>query len=170
LLARISAKRTQDSNTNSSTPVDNNSPYQLSRPPTGSLRVDTSSLDTTGNKQNKSAYPTYASNGVGVLKPTSDNVTLRSPVPVTAGPDFGRQSSARNEIVGYNVRQFFRLFSKNMMLIIHSEVTSRELPRPTIHVTHSVEPRTLTSAAPLLILAPHLPTRWRVRSQHKDTG
>lgn len=100
LLARISAKRTQDSGT----PVDNSSGYQLSRPPTGSLRVDTSSLDAAAKKpQNKSAYPTFASNGV--LIPANDNAPLRSPAPVTAGPDFGRQSSDRLEIVGYNVSE-----------------------------------------------------------------
>lgn len=89
LLARI-AKRNQDATTPSATtPVggqENHSSqmsYQFSKPPTGSLRVDTTVLDSTGAKQNKSAYPSFASNSVQPI----------SPGPVTAGPDFGRHNS-----------------------------------------------------------------------------
>ncbi|ESK98496.1 ccch-type zn-finger protein [Moniliophthora roreri MCA 2997] len=97
LLARINAtKRPQES----STPVDNKpNGLSFSRPPTGSLRVDTSVLDA-NLKQNKSAYPTFANNGV--LLPASEQITAKSPAPVTAGPDLGRHNNARLEIVGYN--------------------------------------------------------------------
>ncbi|KAF8922283.1 hypothetical protein CPB85DRAFT_1209381 [Mucidula mucida] len=101
LLARISAKRNQDS----TTPVDMNSTngYQFTRPPTGSLRVDTSTLDAAASmKQNKSAYPAFASNGV--LLPNVDHKGAKSPAPVTAGPDLGRHNNSRMEIVGYNQR------------------------------------------------------------------
>lgn len=98
ILARISAKRGQDSN-NLATPTDSGSAFQFSRPPTGSLRVDTSTLDTSV-KQNKSAYPSFASNGI--LLPAPETVRAKSPGPVTAGPDLGRHSNLRREIVGYN--------------------------------------------------------------------
>lgn len=100
LLARISAKRSQESSTNSSsTPVDSPSSFQFTRPPTGTLRVDTSTLDAS-LKQNKSAYPTFARNGV--LLPAPEDIKAKSPAPVTAGPDLGSRS--RLEIVGYNQR------------------------------------------------------------------
>ena len=108
LLARISAKRKEDtsapnSQNSASTPVDVSPPptgYQFSsRPPTGSLRVDTSVLDSSAGKQNKSAYPTFASN---VKMPQNDQASAKSPVPVTAGPDLGRHNNSRLEIVGYN--------------------------------------------------------------------
>ncbi|KAK0473243.1 hypothetical protein IW261DRAFT_1553149 [Armillaria novae-zelandiae] len=104
ILARISAKRNQEPPTNSSTPVDVSSTngYQFTRPPTGSLRVDTA-LDAPTIKQNKSAYPAFASNGV--LLPSADHSRgAKSPAPVTAGPDLGRHNNARIEIVGYNQR------------------------------------------------------------------
>jgi len=76
--------------------------FQFTRPPTGTLRVDTT-VDVTSMKQNKSAYPTFASNGI--LLPNSEHITAKSPVPVTAGPDLGRHNLARMEIVGHsNVR------------------------------------------------------------------
>ncbi|RDB28599.1 hypothetical protein Hypma_015219 [Hypsizygus marmoreus] len=99
LLARISGQRNQDAN--NLTPVDSNS-FQFTRPPTGSLRVDTSTLDASV-KQNKSAYPSFASNGI--LLPAPEQITAKSPAPVTAGPDLGRHSNARREIVGYNTQQ-----------------------------------------------------------------
>ncbi|KAG7099512.1 hypothetical protein E1B28_001357 [Marasmius oreades] len=71
------------------------------RPPTGSLRVDTSVLDGASLKQNKSAYPTFANNGV-LMQGAADHITAKSPAPVTAGPDLGRHNNARLEIVGYN--------------------------------------------------------------------
>lgn len=99
LLARITVKRNQDP-TSSTTPTEGNS-FQLTRPPTGSLRVDTSALDTS-MKQNKSAYPSFASNGI--LLPAPEQTSQKLPGPVTAGPDLGRHNNARREIVGYNQR------------------------------------------------------------------
>ncbi|KAF9270516.1 hypothetical protein L218DRAFT_983016 [Marasmius fiardii PR-910] len=102
ILARI-AKRTQDPiSSNASTPVDNKgNSFTSGRPPTGSLRVDTSVLDGASLKQNKSAYPTFANNGV-LMQGATDHITAKSPAPVTAGPDLGRHNNARLEIVGYN--------------------------------------------------------------------
>lgn len=97
LLARISGKRNQEPN-GLATPVDSNS-FQFTRPPTGSLRVDTSALDASV-KQNKSAYPSFASNGI--LLPAPEQISAKSPAPVTAGPDLGRHNNSRREIVGYN--------------------------------------------------------------------
>ena len=50
-------------------------------------------------KQNKSAYPSFASNGI--LLPAPEHIAAKSPAPVTAGPDLGRHNLARMEIVGY---------------------------------------------------------------------
>ncbi|KAF8971501.1 hypothetical protein BDZ97DRAFT_1244871 [Flammula alnicola] len=102
LLARISQRSQQESSSNaSSTPVDMNATngFQFTRPPTGSLRVDTSALDGPSVKQNKSAYPSFASNGI--LLPAPEHIAAKSPAPVTAGPDLGRHNLARMEIVGY---------------------------------------------------------------------
>ncbi|KAL0950810.1 hypothetical protein HGRIS_007574 [Hohenbuehelia grisea] len=103
LLARITAKRNLESNAN--TPVDGNgsaSNFQFSRPPTGSLRVDTALDGASLKQQNKSAYPTFASNGV--LIPAAERIRAKSPAPVTAGPDLSRHNlNSRLEIVGgYN--------------------------------------------------------------------
>ncbi|KAH9835810.1 uncharacterized protein C8Q71DRAFT_97440 [Rhodofomes roseus] len=100
LLARISARRSQE------IPVGSNGGSGSTTPPSAtyssrprSLHVDTSILDpAAGSKQNKSAYPTFAHNGI--LRPAGEDVTARSPGPVTAGPDFGRHASARLDIVG----------------------------------------------------------------------
>jgi tristetraprolin len=103
LLARI-AKR-EPANTNAPTPTEATptTPFQFTRPPTGSLRVDTSVEASV--KQNKSAYPTFASNGVLIHAP--DRIAAKSPAPVTAGPDLGRHNNSRLEIVGYpQVRRF----------------------------------------------------------------
>ena len=98
LLARISQRSQEPSGI--STPVDsNNNSFQFTRPPTGSLRVDTTVLDGASMKQNKSAYPSFASNGI--LLPAPEHITAKSPAPVTAGPDLGRHNLARMEIVGY---------------------------------------------------------------------
>jgi tristetraprolin len=77
----------------------NASTFQFTRPPTGSLRVDTTVLDGASMKQNKSAYPSFASNGI--LLPAPEHIAAKSPAPVTAGPDLGRHNLARMEIVGY---------------------------------------------------------------------
>ncbi|KAK1232086.1 hypothetical protein PQX77_004804 [Marasmius sp. AFHP31] len=86
LLARISAKRSQD--------------YPSSSSPTPGrpgLRVDTSVLDPANLKQNKSAYPTFANNAV-LMQGAVEQITAKSPAPVTAGPDLGRHNNARLEI------------------------------------------------------------------------
>lgn len=61
-----------------------------SRPRTGSLRVDTSSLDQPAIKQqqNKSAYPSFTAKGV-LFSQANDSSGGLSPGPVTAGPDLG---------------------------------------------------------------------------------
>lgn len=85
LLARIKKNKPEDS-TGSTTPtaasaVQSPGGYQFSqKPPNGALRVDTNVEAPVASKQNKSAYPTFASNSVQAL----------SPGPVTAGPEFGR--------------------------------------------------------------------------------
>ncbi|OBZ79031.1 Zinc finger protein zfs1 [Grifola frondosa] len=106
LLARISAKRTQEGVINSGTGSVSTTPpsagFQINGRP-GSLRVDTSVLDASvSSKQNKSAYPTFAHNGV--LMPAGEETAARSPGPVTAGPDFGRHASSRIDIVGSQQR------------------------------------------------------------------
>ncbi|KAI0639132.1 hypothetical protein C8Q77DRAFT_38923 [Trametes polyzona] len=104
ILARISAKRSQDnqnamnsgSGSLSTTPP--SAGFQVNGRP-DHLRINTTVADTTTvTKQNKSAYPTFAHNGV--LIPAAEEPTARSPGPVTAGPDFGRHASSRLDIVG----------------------------------------------------------------------
>ncbi|KAJ7071513.1 hypothetical protein C8F01DRAFT_1110833 [Mycena amicta] len=102
LLARL-AKR--DPGAAPATPTETtpstSSGFAFTRPPTGSLRVDTTSIDASASlKQNKSAYPSFASNGVLIHAP--DRLSSKSPAPVTAGPDLGRHNNSRLEIVGYN--------------------------------------------------------------------
>ncbi|KAF5356020.1 hypothetical protein D9756_004204 [Leucocoprinus leucothites] len=99
ILARISAKRTESNGSSLATPVESNkNTFQYPRPDLGKLRVNTSVPAT---KQNKSAYPSFASNGI--LLPAGDQTpSIQEPAPVTAGPDLGRQHNARLEIVGFN--------------------------------------------------------------------
>ncbi|KAF7306622.1 hypothetical protein MIND_00453600 [Mycena indigotica] len=106
LLARIAKREPATSSTSSTaTPTETtpsaSSGFAFTRPPTGSLRVDTSSIDSSASlKQNKSAYPTFTGNGVLIHPP--DRFSSKSPAPVTAGPDLGRHNNSRLEIVGYN--------------------------------------------------------------------
>ncbi|KAF7339757.1 hypothetical protein MSAN_02191200 [Mycena sanguinolenta] len=104
LLARIAKREPVNANSAAPTPTEATptatTPFPFTRPPTGSLRVDTSVE--TSVKQNKSAYPTFASNGVLIHAP--DRVAAKSPAPVTAGPDLGRHNNSRLEIVGYPQR------------------------------------------------------------------
>ncbi|KAI0275115.1 hypothetical protein BC834DRAFT_840041 [Gloeopeniophorella convolvens] len=82
LLQRISAKRNQE--------VVTDVTYQPpSRPRTGSLKLDTSSLDQPSIKQqqNKSAYPSFAAKGL--FSQANESSGGLSPGPVTAGPDLG---------------------------------------------------------------------------------
>jgi len=100
LLSRISHSRHD-----LATPIDTNSAAHNmynTRPPTGSLRVDTASL-TNIAKQNKSAYPTLASQQ-NALMMNPREPAIHSPVPLTAGPDLGRSTAARLNIVGQNQR------------------------------------------------------------------
>ncbi|KAF8506652.1 hypothetical protein F5888DRAFT_1644211 [Russula emetica] len=113
LLQRISAKRNQEAAT-----VTVDTTYQPpSRPRTGSLRVDTSSLDQPSLKQqqNKSAYPSFTTKG-GLFSQPNESSGGLSPGPVTAGPDLGsrqfinfsqgaKQGVARTS--GTNVRHSF---------------------------------------------------------------
>ncbi|KAG8220035.1 hypothetical protein J3R82DRAFT_1049 [Butyriboletus roseoflavus] len=97
LLQRIQRK-------NEATPVEVSPPsggFFNGRPPTGSLRVDTSTLNNV-TKQNKSAYPTFTSNALMLSHP--EQTSMKSPVPMTAGPDLGRHNASRLDIVGYNQR------------------------------------------------------------------
>ena len=66
------------------------------------LRLDTASLDQPAlNKtQNKSAYPAFAPNA-GAMFRKDENAGSRSPGPVTAGPDLGRQ---RMEFPGFSTQ------------------------------------------------------------------
>jgi len=63
--------------------------------------VDTTALNNV-TKQNKSAYPTFASNALMLSHP--EQTSMKSPVPLTAGPDLGRHNASRLDIVGYNQR------------------------------------------------------------------
>ena len=108
LLARISAKRTQESALGSSAGSASTTPpsagFQMSGRPE-SLRVNTNVADAAAAaaKQNKSAYPTFAHAHNGILMSSGEEPTARSPGPVTAGPDFGRHASSRLDIVGSQV-------------------------------------------------------------------
>ncbi len=104
LLARISAKRTHETAINSGPGSVSTTPPSAGvavsgRP--GSLRVNTDVADPAISKQNKSAYPTFAHNGI--LMSSGEETGGRSPGPVTAGPDFGRHASSRLDIVGSQV-------------------------------------------------------------------
>ncbi|KAI0757310.1 hypothetical protein C8Q80DRAFT_1090821 [Daedaleopsis nitida] len=97
LLARISAKRTQEGSGPGSTTPPSAGLSGSGRP--GSLRVNTDVADAPLKQpQNKSAYPTFAHNGI--LMSSGEETGGRSPGPVTAGPDFGRHASSRLDIVG----------------------------------------------------------------------
>ncbi|KAL7285731.1 hypothetical protein ACG7TL_000836 [Trametes sanguinea] len=102
LLARITAKRKEENAMNSGSGSLSTTPpsagFQVNGRP-DHLRVNTNVADAAAlSKQNKSAYPTFAHNGV--IMPAPEEPTARSPGPVTAGPDFGRHASSRLEIVG----------------------------------------------------------------------
>ncbi|KAF9474299.1 hypothetical protein BDN70DRAFT_323578 [Pholiota conissans] len=94
LLARISQRSQQDG----ATPVEMTPTNGFHSAKPSILRVDTN-LNGSSMKQNKSAYPSFASNGV--LLPAPEHIAAKSPAPVTAGPDLGRHNLARMEIVGY---------------------------------------------------------------------
>ncbi|KAG6889356.1 hypothetical protein C0995_001421 [Termitomyces sp. Mi166 len=120
LLVRISGKRIQEPN---SLATPDGKPFQFGRPPNGSLRVDTSALDTPV-KQNKSAYPTFAS--TGIMLPAPERKSQKSPAPVTAGPDLGRHNNARLEIVGYNPQRTHKA-NGSTSSSVHQSVNSSEV-------------------------------------------
>ena len=100
LLQRISAKRNQEVVVTATAETTYQPP---SRPRTGSLRVDTSSLDQPSIKQqqNKSAYPSFTAKGV-LFSQANDSSGGLSPGPVTAGPDLGsRQLINFGQVCGY---------------------------------------------------------------------
>lgn len=135
LLQRISAKRNQEVAANVETA------YQPpSRPRTGSLRVDTSSLDQPSIKQqqNKSAYPSFTAKGV-LFSQANESSGGLSPGPVTAGPDLGsrqlinfgqtpKQSTARTS--GSNVRHSFNGTEIHLDLTPSSVATPFAAPQP----------------------------------------
>ncbi|KAJ7225863.1 hypothetical protein GGX14DRAFT_641447 [Mycena pura] len=102
LLARIAKRDAVLAPTPTEATPSTGSGFQFTRPPTGSLRVDTSVDASASLKQNKSAYPTFTSKGVLINPP--ERFAAKSPAPLTAGPDLGRHSNSRLEIVGYNQR------------------------------------------------------------------
>ena len=69
-----------------------------------SLRVDTSALNHNHiTKQNKSAYPMFASNAL--MLSNAEQPPMKSPViPLTAGPDLGRHNNARLDNIGIQKR------------------------------------------------------------------
>ncbi|TFK57499.1 hypothetical protein OE88DRAFT_1619402 [Heliocybe sulcata] len=93
LLVRISARRSQEDAI--ATPT---SAMPSGRPPLGSLKLDISSLGASVAKENKSAYPTFPTNGGSGLMHTNTQVSAMSPGPVTAGPDFGGRHNGRSEL------------------------------------------------------------------------
>ncbi|KAH9922008.1 uncharacterized protein BXZ73DRAFT_91698 [Epithele typhae] len=111
LLARITAKRSQEttmhSNSGSTSTTPPSAGFQGMPVNSGggggrpeALRVNTNVSDVPLAKQNKSAYPTFANVHNGILMSANDEPIARSPGPVTAGPDFGRHASSRLDIVG----------------------------------------------------------------------
>ena len=109
MLARIKRQEPSSGTTGASTPPTSAtgsatpSSATFARPSPAALRVDTSSLDSPNHT--KESYP-YTSNpalpapGVPILR-TDLSGGRRSPVPATAGPDFGRHNTAaRLEVVG----------------------------------------------------------------------
>jgi len=94
LLQRISAQHEAALAVNS--PIDQrvSGDMQFSKPANGTLRLDISGLPANTNSPFTS-NPTMVS--------TENRGNRASPlIPATAGPDFGRQASARAEIVGFN--------------------------------------------------------------------
>jgi hypothetical protein len=101
MLARI--KRAEAANPESSPPNSTAHPQAISpgaRPTPAALRVDTSSLEQTVPKN---SYP-YTSNPAmpapGLSLATNMRIGRLSPVPATAGADFGMHAAARLEVVG----------------------------------------------------------------------
>ncbi|RDX56168.1 hypothetical protein K466DRAFT_13236 [Polyporus arcularius HHB13444] len=146
LLARISAKRTQENAINSGPGSVSTTPpsagFVGGRPE--QLRVNTNVTDVPISKQNKSAYPTFAHNGI--LMPSAEEGAARSPGPVTAGPDFGRHAGSRLDIVGSqrggpktavnpNVRHSFNGSDIQLDLSSASNTPTAANPTPTMNAS-----------------------------------
>ncbi|KAI0724276.1 hypothetical protein C8T65DRAFT_625996 [Cerioporus squamosus] len=146
LLARISAKRTQESAINSGPGSVSTTPpsagFVGGRPE--QLRVNTNVTDVPIAKQNKSAYPTLAHNGI--FMSSGEEGTARSPGPVTAGPDFGRHAGSRLDIVGSqrggpktavnpNVRHSFNGSDIQLDLSSVSNTPTAANPTPTLNTS-----------------------------------
>jgi len=87
----------RDSNMiNLNSPAETFSPGYTFSNPSGPLRVDTASLSTL-----KSSRP-LTSNPALVASDHHQGGGLSPILPATAGPDFGRQTAARHEVVGYS--------------------------------------------------------------------
>lgn len=120
LLARITARRKHDETgmiTPTATTAMEGGSFQFGghKPTTGSLRVDTNVEAPAASKQNKSAYPTFASTQMQAL----------SPGPVTAGPDFGRHLGIGNaNVTDANTVCRFPLFT---FLFAYSEMNSASM-------------------------------------------
>lgn len=71
------------------------------RPTLGALRVDTAAINDTTVPKNSYPYTSNPAMPAPGLSLATDVVRGRlSPVPATAGPDFGRNAAARMEVVG----------------------------------------------------------------------
>lgn len=114
LLARITAKRKVEEN-GATTPTvataienGNGTGYQYAhKPPSGALRVDTNVEAPVTSKQNKSAYPTFASSSLQAL----------SPGPVTAGPEFGHRLGAAGVGIADSINQVRNILTLRMRLL-----------------------------------------------------
>jgi len=80
---------------NLNSPAESFSPQYAFNKPSLPLKVDTASLSTVKSSRPLTSNPTLMASDhqAGGLSPIG---------PVTAGPDFGRQTAARHEVVGYN--------------------------------------------------------------------
>ncbi|KAI0711691.1 hypothetical protein C8Q76DRAFT_810096 [Earliella scabrosa] len=151
LLARISAKRTQDA-INSGPGSVSTTPPSATVPNTArlvQLRVNTDVADPSISKQNKSAYPTFVHAHNGILMASGEDATARSPGPVTAGPDYGRHASSRLDIVGSqrggpkiavnpSVRHSFN--GSDIQLDLSSVTTTPTAANPSSQLNASPEP------------------------------
>ncbi|KAG8845766.1 hypothetical protein FRC20_003118 [Serendipita sp. 405] len=94
------------------------------RPTLGALRVDTKSLEQTVPKN---SYP-YTSNPAmparGLSLATDVRVGRLSPVPATAGADFGRHAAAREEVVGISPQSAQTTRSSHLRSVSQTFATS----------------------------------------------
>jgi uncharacterized Zn-finger protein len=84
------------------TPVESGSGSNFGYSSRPSLTLSTNLDNKAYKTQNKSAFPFLPNAGRGSVQPAPEPATAKSPIPVTAGPDFGRHTASRIEIVGHN--------------------------------------------------------------------